>query len=54
MATNFKKEIKQIVLDYMRENKITMLSSDYDFRAMGQELVTMVDESIMEIMNGII
>lgn len=54
MATNFKKEIKQIVMDYMRENKITMLSSDYDFRAMGQELVTMVDESIMEIMNGII
>lgn len=54
MATNFKKEIKQIVLDYMRENRITMLSSDYDFRAMGQELVTMVDESIMEIMNGII
>lgn len=54
MTTNFKKEIKQIVMDYMRENRITMLSSDYDFRAMGQELVTMVDESIMEIMNGII
>lgn len=54
MATNYKKEIKQIVMDYMRENRITMLSSDYDFRAMGQELVTMVDESIMEIMNGII
>ena len=53
MATNFKKEIKQIVLDYMRENRITMLSSDYDFRTMGQELVTMVDESIMEIMSGI-
>lgn len=54
MTTNFKKEIKQIVMDYMRENRITMLSSDNDFRAMGQELVTMVDESIMEIMNGII
>lgn len=54
MTTNFKQEIKQIVKDYMRENDITMLSRDYDFRTMGQELVTMVDESIMEIMNGII
>jgi hypothetical protein len=53
MTTNFKQEIKQIVMDYMRENNITMLSSDYDFRTMGQELVTMVDESIMEIMSGV-